>query len=319
MLDALKFVAGAVAKKDFVPVLQHFSIRNGRIKGFNGMMSLCCPIPIEALNVQPKALPLIKAVQACKETVAIHMTSGRRLSIKSGPFKALIECIDEDFPSVEPEGELIPLQGELLRVLKLLLPFVGEDASRPWAMGILLQGQSAFATNNVCLVEYWLGYDFPVALNIPKAAINELLRIGIEPTAIQWTENNVTFHYPGERWLRTQTYLTTWPDLNRVLTGGAQGKPLLPAFWEALETLAPFTDEYDRVFLCNGAVSTGPDPATATAAIDLAELENIAACFNLKKLLTLQPIAATIDLSDSNGPCRFTGDRLRGAIIGMRQ
>lgn len=321
MLAALKFVVGAVAKKDFVPALQHFSIQNGIIKGYNGMLSLCSPIPIEALNVRPKALPLVKAIQACKETVAIHMTAGRRLSIKSGSFKALIECFDDEFPSVEPEGELVHLKGELLSVLKLLLPFVGEDASRPWAMGILLSGQSAFATNNVCLVEYWLGYDFPIALNIPKAAIIELLRIGIEPQAIQWAENNVTFHFPEGRWLRTQTYLTNWPQLDRILNGGqleTHGIALSPDFWEALETLAPFADEYGRVFFTNGSASTASDSTAATATFDLPELTAVEACFNLKKFLTLKPIIERIDLSEPSGPCRFIGDRLRGAIVGMR-
>jgi hypothetical protein len=31
MLDALKFVKGAVAKKDFVPELTHFRITGGRV------------------------------------------------------------------------------------------------------------------------------------------------------------------------------------------------------------------------------------------------------------------------------------------------
>ena len=237
MLNALRFVQGAVAKKDFVPALQHFRIEGGTIRGYNGMMGLSCPIALN-LYVCPKAIPFIKAIQTCKDTIAIHMTTGGRLGIKSGTFKAFVDCINEPFPEVIPEGEHIELKGDLLGVLKLLPPFIAEDASRPWARGILLRNQSAFATNNVCLIEYWLGYDFPIELNIPKAAVSELLRINEEPTGLQFTESSVTFHFAGQRWLRTQTYSTVWPDLNKILDQPATLVPVFPGLWQATEDLA---------------------------------------------------------------------------------
>ncbi len=40
MLDTLKFIQGAVARKDHVPALVHFRIAGGRIRGFNGTLSL---------------------------------------------------------------------------------------------------------------------------------------------------------------------------------------------------------------------------------------------------------------------------------------
>ena len=181
MLAELKFVQGAVAKKDFLPALTHFRIEDGRVRSFNGTLALSTPIQFD-INCTPKAEPFIKAIQNCKETVTMTMTPAGRLGIKSGSFKAFIECVEEENYHAEPEGEEFDIDGEaLLKALQAVAPFIGDDASRPWSNGVLLKGQSAYATNNVMLVEYWTGTTFPIVCNVPKVAIREMLRIGEAP------------------------------------------------------------------------------------------------------------------------------------------
>lgn len=316
MLKALQFVKGAVAAKDFVPTLQHFHIQGGTIRGYNGMMGLCCPIDLN-LDVCPKALPFIKAIQTCRDTIAIHVTTTGRLGIKSGSFKAFVDCITEPFPEMVPEGQIVPLNGELLGVMKLLSRFIAEDASRPWARGILLRDQSAFATNNVCLIEYWLGYNFPAQINIPKAAVTELLRINEEPTHLQVSDNNVTFHFTGDRWLRTQTYPTDWPDLGKIFDMPATLLPVPEGLWQGLEDLAPFADDLERVFIKDGSIATSRADGGG-AEVELAGV-NVPACFSLKQLRLLEGVALSIDLSSYPAPCAFRGERIRGAIVGMRE
>src|SRR6266478_2176594 len=162
MLEILKFIQGAVSKKDYVPALQHFRIKDGTIQGFNGAIALSSPINLN-LCCNPLAVPFIKAIQTCRDTVQLHLTQSKRLAIKSGSFVAFIECLpdDKDFPTIVPEGDDISIDGELLvSNLKILAPFIAEDASRIWARGILFRGTSAYATNNVILVEKWLGSNF---------------------------------------------------------------------------------------------------------------------------------------------------------------
>ena len=217
MLSSLKFVQGSLSRKDLVPELSHFRIKDGFIKGFNGHIGLCSPIDLE-LDVTPNGSQFVKAIQTCKETIALHVTPKGKLSIKSGKFKALIDCLkNEDFPEILPEGEFIKLDGKLLESLRKLEPFIADDAAKAWARGILFKGESAYATNNVILVETWLGYRFPIEVNIPNSAIQELIRIGEEPTSLQITANKITFHFEGDKWLTTQTYSTEWPDLTRIL------------------------------------------------------------------------------------------------------
>ena len=315
MIDALRFVQGAVAKKDFVQALTHFHISGGLIKGYNGSLALCSPIDLN-LEVIPKALPFIKAIQTCKETVQLNMTPAGRLSIKSGPFKAFVDCLEGQPLHIEPEGETIQLDGAFLKALKILNPFIAEDASRPWARGIMFRGPSAFATNNVVLLEYWLGYNFPVEVNIPKPAVQELLRIGQEPSHLQLCENSVTFHFEGGQWLRTQTYSTQWPDMGRVLNRESSPIPFPDGFFESLLDLAPFTDDLERIFFLGTRMATTPaEGLGASADIEGLPEQGI---YHVKQLQLLEGVAQKIDLSQYPGPCLFYGDRVRGAIVGMR-
>ncbi len=316
MLASLKFVQGSVAKKDFIPALTHFCIENGRVRGYNGAIALCTPIPFN-IACNPKADPLIRAIANCDDTVVLSMTAAGRLSVKSGAFKALVDCVTGDTPHVEPEGEFIEIDGVvLLDALKALEPFIGDDASRPWSNGILFRGQSAFATNNVILVEYWTGVEFPIEANIPRAAIKEILRIGKAPIRAQVTSNSITFHYEGEQWLRSQLFSTEWPDLRRVLDGESKPIPIDNSIFKALAKLKPFCDKMGRVYIKDNVVSTHEDPSEgASYEIPAMTFNGV---YNIEMLASLEGAAQLIDWSLYPAPCLFTGNRLRGAIVGMR-
>jgi DNA polymerase III sliding clamp (beta) subunit (PCNA family) len=316
MLSKLKFVQGSIAKKDFVPALTHFSIENNTVRGYNGMLALCSPIPFD-IECKPKADPLIRAIANCTETVSLSLTPAGRLSIKSGKFKAFIDCIESDSDYIRPVGDPMEIDGAaLLKALKTIAPFIGDDASRPWSNGVLLLGQSAFATNNVTLVEYWAGTTVANPINIPRAAIKEMLRINEPPISAQLAENAITFHYTGDRWLRTQLLETKWPDLRKVLDRPSNPIPLDVALFEAIATIKPFMDKMGRILFREGRIATHENE-TEGASYEV-EGFNHTGVYQVDMLNLLNGPAQTIDWSGYPGPCMFFGDRLRGAIIGMR-
>lgn len=314
MLKELKFVMGAVAKKEFVPAMTHFAIEKGRVRSFNGTLALSSPIPFD-IDCKPKATTLVKAIQQCKETVSLHITPSGKLSVKSGVFKALIDCVQDDTPHVQPEGEHIELDGEaLLKAFKSIYTFVGDDASRPWTNGILLRGQSAYATNNVCLVEYWIGAHFPRVVNLPRAAIAEIIRIDEPPTHAQSSENSFTFHYSDGRWIRTQLFSTDWPDLEPILNRVATPTAIDTRIFDALESLKPFADKTGRVIFEPGYACTHiADEEGSRYELEGSDMKGI---YAIEMLALLNGVASTADFSTYPKPCIFYGDRLRGAIIG---
>ncbi len=314
MLSSLKFVQGAVAKKDFVPALAHFRIAGGKVIGYNGSLALCGPINLD-LEVTPKAISFIHAIQACKETISMHVTDNGRLSVKSGKFKAFIDCISEPYPEIAPEGAEVKLDGSLLKTIKILSPFIAEDASRSWARGILFRGSSAYATNNVVIIEHWLGYTFPVEINVPKSAVTELLRIDEEPERLQVTNTSITFHFSGGRWLRTQTYDLSWPDISKVLDQESNSADIPEGFFTALEDLTHFVgDTGALLFKEDGSITTSStDGQGASVAVDPFGATGV---YNIDQLKLLSGVAQRADFSRT--PAMFFGDALRGAIAGMR-
>lgn len=322
-LENLRFVKGAIAKKDYAPALTHFRIHDGHVLGYNGAIALGSPIDLN-ISCFPKAVPFIKAIQTCEETIALYLTPAKRLAIKSGPYNAFVECLpnDTEFPQIGPEGNEVSLNGQaLLDAFTTLEPFIAEDASKPWARGILLRGQSAFATNNIILVEKWLGTDLP-NVNIPAEAVTEITRIGKAPSKIQISEGSITCHFEEGRWLRSQLLTTEWPDISRILDRASETQqvPIPKGLWKALENIRAFVSEQGAVIISQDRISTHGEKGWLEgigAFMDVPGMPDVpGGGFNLTQLQLLESVIQTMGWSFPQ-PCIFFGDKLRGAFVGM--
>jgi len=317
MLKELKFVQGAIARRDLMPAMTHFRIEGGFVRSYNGVLALCSPIDCD-IDCIPKADKLVKAIARCKDVMTMTLCDNGKLEISSGPFHVFVDCIEGETHHVEPAGDRVDFDGEaLLKALKVIAPFIGDDASRPWTNGVLLKGQSAFATNNVCLIEYWLATDFPIVVNIPEVAIDEMLRINEPPTHGQMDSNSMTFHYSNGRWIRTQLLEVTWPELTRILNVTSNPTPIDPRLFEALTSLEGFTDKMGRVYIRNGVLRTENDDSMSGAGYVVDGL-GIEGAYQIKMLGLLNGIATHADFTRFPEATMFFGERLRGAILGMR-
>lgn len=319
MIEALRFVKGAVATKDFVPELTHFRIGQGMVRGYNGEISLCSPINL-TFDVMPKALPFIKAIESCDEAAKLHVTDSGRLAIESGKFRAYVECLPpEQYPDVYPEGERVAIEFDLVGVLKKLNPFIAEDASRPWARGILLNQQSAYATNNIIVIEHWLPVAVPTPVNIPKDAVREIIRIGENPTAIQVSETSISFHYENGSWLRSQLYDLSWPDVRKILPIPENYELTMvpPELEDNLAKLAPMVGEQKAIVFDGAYMSTSKEPGVGAM---LAMPDDCPPCgvYNVKQLQLAASVMTHVDWTPYPRPAVFFGPNIRGAIIGMR-
>lgn len=316
MLAELKFVQGAVGKKEFIPAITHFCIENGTVRAYNGTIALCSPIACD-LKVTPKAIPMVHAIARCQDTIRLSMTAGGRLTIASGKFRTHIDCIEETQAHVQPEGIEKPINGDaLLTAIKAVLPFVSNDASRPWSTGVLLKGNSAYATNNVCIVEAWVGGEpFPRVVNLPRAAVMEMVRIGQGPTHAQFGENSITFHYKDGRWLRSQLYSTDWPSAVYTLMNVKCNRREIPKeLFEGLDSIRPFMNKLQQVFVSQEGLRTHFDiNEGASYQMDWFEEDKV---YSLDMLNLLDGVATHADFSID--PAMFFGDTVRGALLAMR-
>lgn len=315
MLDALRFVQGAVARKDFVPELKHFIIKDGYVRAFNGVLALSSPIDLD-LACAPVAQRMIKAIQGCSDVVALALTDTGRLRVQSGPFKVFVPCVDVDqYPDIKPTGEMVTVPGvQLYEAVQALSPFVGDDASRPWTNGILFHGMSAFATNNVCLAQHWLGVPMPRTINVPMAAITEVLRVGQPPNAMQVDDNSVTFHYPDGRWIRSSLYETSWPEVEQILAAPCDPQPIPEGFFDALEAIKPFLEQDGLVYLGEDNIRTMDTELDGTI-YEVPGLQ-VRGVYLHRMLKLLGEVATHADFTLYPAPVMFRGGNLRGAIIG---
>lgn len=318
MLKELKFVQGAVGKKDLLPAMTHFQIQNGHVRSYNGTLAISSPLPFN-IDCCPKADQLVKAIGQCEEVITLSMTPGGKLRVQSGKFRAFVEnTIDTGFHPV-PEGEPLSFDGAaLFDAIKILYPFIGNDASRPWTNGILLNGQSAFATNNTCIVEFWLGNPFPRQINIPRAAIKEMLRVDEAPTHGQLAGNSITFHYDDGRWIRTQLLGTEWPFemIAKILNRDNKPVAVPEDLWPAITKLNRLSDGSNRIYIDHGLLTTHTEEEVGgSVEVDGLEFQG---CYNIAMLALLEGVVTHADFTLYPEPALFFGSRLRGAIVGMR-
>ena len=221
MLETIKFVGAAACKKGQQANMMHFLMDQGRLTATNGNLTISAPFPAD-LTCAPHAESFAKAVAACDGPVALTLESAR-LVVRSGKFRSVVPCVDvEKWPQSEVSGEILPIQNDLLPVFKKLLPFVATDENRPWACGVMLRGNSAFATNSITLVEHWLPIEFPVNANIPAEAVRELVRLKAQPQSVQVEQHQLTFHLPNQAYVTCKVLSHEWPNLEKIFSSGEQ-------------------------------------------------------------------------------------------------
>lgn len=319
MYKELKFVSGAVGKKNFIPELQHFKIENRHVRSYNGVIALCSPINFD-IDCIPKAEPFVKAINNCEENIVLGMTKANRLSVRSGVFKAFIDCLPMDKEAhVEPEGDMvIQIDGEkLVEGLSVVHKFIGRDAARPWSTGALLSNQSIYATNNVVFVEHWMGFSLPKPCNIPFQAVNEIIRIKDAPITAQMSDTSLTFHYPDGKWIRCQLLDNDWPDVVPLFANatGENKMELTDDLFAGVAAVKPFTDEFGRLHFYDGGVHTSRAKEEG-ASFDLTT--TFEGVYQHEMISLLEGVATHADLTCYPKPCPFFGDKVRGLIIGMR-
>lgn len=213
----------------------------------------------------------------------------------------------------------MPVTGDFVGALRTLAPLMSDDASRPWACGVMVQSKSAYATNNVIVAEYWHGLEFPCRITIPAQAVNEILKVKEEVTHVQMDEGSITVWFGPDKWLRTIVLEDAFPDrLPAVMDSPGQPPVALsnyPGFFDALRKLDKFTAQDNRVIFLDGAFTTSKDDGTGATV----EVPGLVAgpCFQQKYLSLIESVATHVDFTPYPKPCRFFGGRLRGIIAGM--
>lgn len=320
MLNQLKFAQGAVKRNTISPELEYYQIKGGRVVGYNGYLALSAPIDLD-IDAKPKADLFYKALDACGDSIAISLTEAKRIHIRSGKFTAFVPCIDKEVYEASPQGVIYDCPPGLAGSFKRMMPFISEDASRPWAMGLLVDRGCLTATNNIVIMQEWNGHVLPT-FNCPRFAVAEVARIGRDPVSIQVSPDSVTFHYDDGSWMRTQILASEWPadKLNEIMSQPATPLDLPGDFFDGLNKIAPFVSEghHNGIYFRDGGLATAGAGSQEGAVMEIEGIPD-GPVFNIKALRMLDGLIDKIDFAMYPRPCIFYGgNNMRGAIMGMK-
>ena len=316
MLDALNFVKGVVSRENKAkPVLNHFRLEGGRITGVNDVFAISAPIATD-IEATPKGPDFARAIERCKGTISLFMEDGK-LIVKSGRLTVRVDCTTEEFPLMQPEGRSFWLAPDFVERAKQLLPFINKDNAKAWARGLLLSGPALTATDNITLIQAYLGDEFtpPLDCVIPEPTLRELARIKERPKYATLSVRTITFCFEDGKWLCSRLMPNDWPNLNKFFESQQVQKPLTDDFWDAVETLSDFTDDRDSLIFDPDCMRTALAGTKAGASID-GQFEATKGAICAKFLLRLKGLATSVAF-DNWPQMQFRGDRIRGVISGM--
>jgi hypothetical protein len=218
------------------------------------------------------------------------------------------------FPLAVKGGELLSTGDGILPTLRKLRAFVSDDASRPWSNGILLRDDYAYATNNVVMARTAFPWSFG-DVNLPVYAVDELLRIGQEPTGILQDAEALVFEL-GDAWLRAQLLTGAWPDVSSRFDELDAGAAVPEGLLTAIEQVLPFCPDPklpEIVFSATGVSTTTGEHSAAVEGIELPDGR-----YRAEVLQLALSVAERANFAEYPNPIAFCGAGIEGIFVGLR-
>lgn len=314
LLSALQFV-GSVTN-DIGPINEtHIHLGANWATAYNGVIAAGHPI-IEDIYACPHSKLIVEALSKCNDHISFTQLDAKRLSIKSGKFKAVIPCIDPTLLQLAiPDPPITPIDDQFKEGLSIVGTLPNENAQFVYLASILMNGYSLISTNGKVVIEYWHGINLPPTISLPKALVEPLTKTNKKLAQFGYSQSSVTFYFDDGSWLRSQLYKEAWPDMGLILDRPSNAWPLSGDFWRGLDAVAGFSESGFVYF--DAGVLRSHDNAALGASYEVAGLPKGPA-FPAKQLALIRPYATRVDFLAKD--CLiFFGDRVRGCIAGVRQ
>jgi hypothetical protein len=210
--EVLRYVT-AHAGSQMNPILSNLLVYKtpegaGRAQVQNGRYTVDVPSDLPPMLASAERLLAVWA--ACKGEPAVSL-GDKFLTVTSGRLRARVAVLDPgQYPRDTPTPETAHGTADVAGVLRALLPYVADDASRPWATSICLTATHAYATNNVVLARTPLAAGVGVPINVPGRSVEAILECG-DIEAVGADASSITFYLAGDVWVRCQLVAGDWP------------------------------------------------------------------------------------------------------------
>lgn len=321
MREIIQWLKDAITTKKIVIEMSYYRASDGQLKATDGRITAGHPCDPSFKFLVP-GTEFERIVARLPGQLKIDHGEDK-ITIRSGKSYGTMECRDVndwDYPVVEEE-EWMPIPKGLIEALRKLLPFVSDNATHNWAMGITLENGWAFATNNIALAGVPCPQLGAVNAIVPLWAVEFL--IARESGLINWcwTEDYVAFQWENGAWLRSTLINDYFPEQVGKMVKQAQA-----------ESCDVFMDEdFKEVFFQIAGVAEGPITITEDrifapfakaemgAEIDIPELTGMQTIWAAKYLEAVVKVADWWQPTKWPNPAPFSGEGIVGFIVGRQR
>ena len=203
MREAARKVRSALSKQDLSPNLTHFLVHDGCIAASNGRMVAATPFPSAESFLVPGE-EFVTLIERLDGDIKITLTDSR-VSFSAGKMRGSLATLPLDLMYYQiPDKSLwLPAPTNFLVALKLVRPFISDNATRPWSLCASLQDGRILASNNIALVEAACpGLTGSGAL-LPCWAVDYVLSHPSDLKAVQFHPTFACFMWQDSSWMRT--------------------------------------------------------------------------------------------------------------------
>jgi hypothetical protein len=282
---------------------------------FDGLIAVGMPLSID-LSCCPHSERLLTALSKADATVALALLDQSKLSVKSGKFKATINCIlPGEFYAPQPDPQKCTISDVIKEGLDMLIHLVKDKADRVIECSFLFEKNSLFACNGHVAYEYWHGLDLPYFV-LPKHTAKAIIGSSAKLTGFGCSDTSVTFYFDNGAWLKSQCFEDKWPDVGRVFGLPKDAFAVPPTMFEAFKSIEAFCDEDDpAVYFYDGLVGSQPRKELG-ATFEIDGLPD-GSCFNIDYMLGVNGLNVET-MKFENYKVHFFGERTRATIMARK-
>ncbi len=320
MRNELLWLDDALATSNIVNDWTNFSFESDVIKATDGRIA--ASIPCETgMNCMVPGKELLRVLNACDKEIKVS-EDDTTLKVTAGRFRATLPKIAGDLPvNIPLDLDWKPVPADLVNCIRAVRPFVSEDATHLWAMGVILHGGYCIATNNTAFAATECENLSVDELILPAWAADFVLeRDGLTHWA--WDETFVAFKWESGAVMRSVLIDSRFPEKVLDILEAAKDD----------SSSEDITDDFKETFtrvskLSDGVIDIYPDKVAGVGGAASVEEETTGfqvpegfdkSTWSAKVLEIVLKVAQSWRPCDYPAPCPFKGERVFGVILGRK-
>ena len=239
----------------------------GWLIGYDGLVASGFKIA-EDLRIAPHTETMRNAVAKAGNPFGLTQLPDGNVVVTGHKVRVEVPCHSLDaIPNVQPDAARHVCSEALREAIVDASKVTTARHARVIAAAVLLRSNSCVGTDGGTILEAHHGQELGQQFLIPTEFAQAIDKVKYKPTHCGWSDTTFTIWYGPNAWIRTNLYSDSYPDTDiifaRLMSVGAELRPIAPETLAALMTLKPFLDDH-TITLWAGGLNTKPDGTGAS-------------------------------------------------------